>query len=293
MHKEYYSINDLEKLSGIKAHTIRIWEKRYNLLVPERSSTNIRHYTNADLKKLLNISLLNKNGIKISRIAEYKESEIAEKVIEFTTRRDEIENHLKSLIIAMLNFDLNKFEKLITVSYINRGFEKTYFDVIVPFLNKISILWQTGMVTAAQECFAVNIIKRKIITSIDSILPTYKKDVKNFILFLPENEYDEIPLLYSHYILKQNNQNVIYLGASVPYTCLKQSGVVDKTDYFVLSITSMALTEDIENYLNNLSKEFSNIKIIIIGSQIEQYTGNIPENIIKIKDINRLVKDIK
>jgi DNA-binding transcriptional MerR regulator len=291
MQKEYYTINDLERFSGIKAHTIRIWEKRYNLLVPKRTDTNIRYYTNSDLKKILNISILNKNGIKISKIADFKESEIIEKVIEFTTRRNEVEDHLQSLIIAMLNFDLNKFEKLIAVSYINRGFENTYSNVISPFMDKVDVLWQTGMVSAVQKCFALNIIKRKIITSTDSVLPIYKENVKNFTLFLPENEYNEIPLLYAHYLLKYNNQNVTYLGASVPYICFKNSDIVDKTDYFVISITDALSLKEIKSYLNSISKHFKDIKIIVFGTQIDRYEYTLPPNVFKITDVNSLITD--
>jgi len=172
MQEEHYNIKDLEKLSGIKAHTIRIWEKRYALLEPQRTDTNIRYYTSNDLKKLLNISLLNKNGIKISRIAEFTENELNEKVIELTSRNSDVEDQIQSLIMSMFYLNTQKFEKLLTISYINRGFESTFSDILLPFLIKVGFLWQTGTITAAQEHFASNIIRQKILVAIDGLLPT-------------------------------------------------------------------------------------------------------------------------
>lgn len=289
MQKEQYNINDLEKLTGIKAHTIRIWEKRYNLLEPKRTNTNIRYYTSDDLKKLLNISILNKNGFKISRIAEFKDTEINEKVIEFTTRKSDVEDQVQALTMAMFNLDLQKFEKLITVSYINRGFENTYTDIIVPFLTKIGFLWQTDTISTVHEHFATNIIKRKIVAAIDGILPAFGESSKNCVLFLPENEYHDISLLYSYYLLKQNHHNVIYLGASVPFTCLNEINSFHNADSIVISFTSSYSVDKISDYLKLLSDKFKKQQIVVFGPQMDIYNNPLPKNVIKLSSPNNLL----
>lgn len=289
MQKERYNINDLEKLTGIKAHTIRIWERRYSLLEPKRTETNIRYYTGEDLKRLLNISILNKNGFKISRIAEFREDEINEKVIEFTTRKSDVEDQVMALTMAMFNLDLQKFEKLMTVSYINRGFENTYIDIIIPFLTKIGFLWQTGTISTVHEHFATNIIKRKIVAAIDGILPAYGDKSKNCILFLPENEYHDISLLYSYYILKQKHHHVTYLGASVPFTCLDEINSFHKSDSLIVSFTSSYSTDKIANYLESLSAKFKEQKIVVFGPQMDIYDNALPSNVIKLSSVDEFV----
>jgi len=292
MKEEYYNINDLEKLTGIKAHTIRIWEKRYNLLEPKRTTTNIRHYTPDDLKKLLNISILNKNGLKISKIAEYKEDEISEKVIELTNRTSDVEDQVQALIMAMFNLNLQKFEKLLTVSYINRGFENTYHEIISPFLIKIGFLWQAGTISPVQEHFASSIIRRKIIVAIDGLLASYNDKSKNCVLYLPEGEHHEISLLYAYYILKKNNHHVTYLGTSVPFSSIDEVNLFHKSDYIITSFTSVFSTSKVKEYLEILSKRFLEQKIVIFGSQTELLTEKLPDNILKISSIDTFINKV-
>lgn len=288
MKEEYYNIKDLEQLTGIKAHTIRIWEKRYALLEPARTSTNIRHYSSDDLKKLLNISILNKNGYKISRIAEFSNVEISEKVIELTSRNSEAENKIQALIMAMFQLNFQKFEKLLTISYINRGFENTFNEIITPFLIKVGYLWQTGTITPAQEHFATEIIRRKITVAIDGILANSNETSKKFILFLPEGEQHEIGLLYCYYQLKKQNHQITYLGSSVPFSSIDEINIMHQHDFLVTSFTASHTTEQIKAYLQQLSDNFSNQKIIVSGSQMELYNQPLPENIKKISHINEL-----
>jgi DNA-binding transcriptional MerR regulator len=290
MVEEYYNINDLEKLTSIKAHTIRIWEKRYNLLDPKRTDTNIRYYTSEDLKKLLNISILNKNGLKISRIAELKEDEISEKVIELTTRNSDVEDQIQTLIMAMFNLNLQKFEKLLTVSYINRGFEKTYSEIISPFLTKIGFLWQAGTISPVQEHFASYIIRRKMVVAIDGILASYNEKSKHYVLFLPEGEQHEISLLYAYYLLKKNNQHVTYLGTSIPFGSIDELNLFHKYDYLVTTFTSAFSMERIKDYINLISDRFNDQQIIIFGPQIKLYNETLPSNLHKTLEIEDFVK---
>lgn len=289
MKEEYYNINDLEKLTGIKAHTIRIWEKRYNLLEPKRTETNIRYYTANDLKKLLNISILNKNGIKISRISELKDDEINEKVIEYTTRNSDVEDQVQALIMAMFNLNLQKFEKLLTVSYINRGFERTYIDIISPFLTKVGLLWQTGTISPVQEHFAAHVIRRKLLVAIDGLLASYNEKSKNYILFLPEGEQHEISMLYAYYLLKKNSQHVTYLGTSVPFKSIDELNSFHKADYLITSFTSAYSTEQVSAYIKILSERFADQKIITFGPQMSNYNQELPANIYKVATVEEFL----
>jgi DNA-binding transcriptional MerR regulator len=289
MKEDNYNINDLEKLTGIKAHTIRIWEKRYNLLEPERTESNIRYYTANDLKRLLNISILNKNGLKISRIAELKPDEISEKVIELTTRSGDVEDQVQALIMAMFHLNLPRFEKLLTVLYINRGFENAYTDIISPFLTKVGFLWQTGTISPVQEHFAASIIKRKMSVAIDGLLASYNEKSKNYILFLPEGEQHEISLLFAYYLLKKNNQNVTYLGASVPFTGIDEINTFHKSEFLVTSFTSAYSLNRVKDYIELVSNRFANQTIIVYGPQMELYNNTLPNNVKKVSSIKEFI----
>jgi len=286
MKEEHYNIKDLEKLSGVKAHTIRIWEKRYALLEPKRTDTNIRYYTADDLKKLLNISLLNKNGIKISRISELSIDKLNEKVIELTSRSSDVEDQIQALTMSMFYMNTQKFEKLLTISYINRGFENTFTEIISPFLTKIGFLWQTGTITPAQEHFATNIIRQKILVAIDGLLPNYSEKSKNYVLFLPEDEWHEIGLLYAHYNLKKNNHRVTYLGSSIPLASIDEMNSIHQADFIVTSFTSAYNELKISDYLEKLSLRFESQTVLIFGLQIENYNKKLPENVKKVFSAN-------
>jgi len=293
MKEEQFTINDLEKLTGIRAHTIRIWEKRYSLLEPSRTKTNIRYYSTEDLKKLLNISILNKNGIKISRIAELKDEQISEKVIEMTSRNSDLEDQVQSLIMAMFNLNTQKFEKLLTISYINRGFESTYTEIINPFLTKVGFLWQAGTITAAQEHFASNIIRRKIIVAIDGVLASFNDKSKHFVVFLPEDEFHEIGILYSYYLIKKYNHYVTYLGASVPLVSIDEINITHQCNYLLTSFTASYSAAKIKEYLESISTRFNQQTIFVTGPQIQNYTFQLPQNVKRLTQIEELLTIIR
>lgn len=293
MREEHYNIKDLEKLTGIKAHTIRIWEKRHNLLEPKRTDTNIRYYTAEDLKKLLNISILNKNGLKVSKIAELSPTEITERVIELTSRNSEAEDKIQALIMAMFQLNTQKFEKLITISYINRGFENTFKEIILPFFIKIGYLWQTGTITPAQEHFASNILYRKITVAIDGILANYNEQSKKILMFLPEGEYHEVGLLYTHYLLKKQNHLVTYLGTSIPFASIDEINALHQSNYLITVFTSVYSPETIEQYLKQLSKSFSNQTILVSGAQMAVFNLTLPENVRFIDSPENLLEYIQ
>jgi len=212
-----YSIRDLEKLSGIKAHTIRIWEKRYQLIQPRRTSTNIRYYSDNELKKLLNISILHRHGYRISKIAQLDNDEIHERIREITNEGCDFISQVENLVIAMIELDENKFEKILSKSIIRIGFEETIIKLVYPLFEKIGILWVTGTINPAQEHFMSNLIRQKLVSAIDGQISSDSSASKKFILFLPEGELHELGLLFYSFMLKKSGHQVIYLGQSVPF----------------------------------------------------------------------------
>jgi MerR family transcriptional regulator, light-induced transcriptional regulator len=292
MHEDTYQINDLEKLTGIKAHTIRIWEKRYGMLNPRRTDGNIRYYTGNDLKKLLNISILNKNGIKISRIAELSDAEISARVIEYSNRSNEVEDQVQNMIMAMFHLDSMRFEKLITVLYINRGFENTFIDIICPFMSKVGLLWQTGTITVAHEHFASNIIRQKLLVAIDSCLPLTNNESKRCVMFLPENEQHEIGLLFSYYLLKRNHHLVTYFGNSVPLSSVSNINHIHQSDCIIISITSAYTPSNAIVYIETLAKIFPKQKIVIIGMLASYLQTPLPANVTLVSNLADLVASI-
>ena len=197
-----YSIRDLEKLSGIKAHTIRIWEQRYGIIEPQRTKTNIRYYEDDDLKFLLNIALLNKNGIKISKIAKMSKGEVAEKVAAISEINFEYGTQLDALTISMIEMDEFKFDRIVSTNIQQLGFERTMLEIIYPFLDKLSLLWLTGSINPVQENFMSYLIRQKIIVAIDNEPLPSNKSSNKFMVYLPEGERQELSLLFMHYLLK-------------------------------------------------------------------------------------------
>ncbi|MCB0491435.1 MAG: MerR family transcriptional regulator [Cyclobacteriaceae bacterium] len=216
-----YSIKELETLSGIKAHTIRIWEKRHNIIAPKRTTTNIRYYSDDDLKKIINVSLLNNSGLKISKIARMTDPELNSEIVQLAESKSEASIFIDQLVVCMIDMEEEQFEKLLSHLIMKFGFERTITEIVYPFLEKIGILWQTGNITPAQEHFISNLVRQKIIVAIDS-LPFPKPNAIKVVLFLPENELHEIGLLFYHYLVRACGYKTFYLGQHLPYDDLKQ-----------------------------------------------------------------------
>ena len=215
-----YSIKDLERLSGIKAHTIRIWEQRYNLVSPDRTDSNIRLYNDDELKHILNIASLVKAGSKISHVVKLEKQEITKRIQELVANPVNVDaffaTQTDNLVIAMLDLDDSKFEKVINTSNLKYGFEETMLNVIIPFLQKVGIMWRTGEANIIQEHFISNLIRKKALVAIDGYSGTAAPDAEQWLLFLPEGELHEIGLLFSKYLLKVRGKKVMYFGQTVP-----------------------------------------------------------------------------
>jgi DNA-binding transcriptional MerR regulator len=261
-----YTIKDLENVSGVKAHTIRIWEKRYDIISPDRTDTNIRTYNDDDLRRLLNISILNNHGIKISHLAKMTTSEIQDKVLFVSRNTGDFHAQVEALILSMLNLDEVHFHMIFNKSVLANGFETTFEEIVLKALDRIGILWLTGTINPAQEHFITNLIRQKLITNIDSIVVTNEESNKRFALFLPEGEMHELGLLYASYLIKRRGHEVLYFGQQTPYTSVHEAIQKWRTDYLVISLVSPPSTQTPESLLVDLEKHFQGKQILLTGS---------------------------
>jgi len=269
-----FTIKDLENLSGIKAHTLRIWEQRYNFLKPCRTFTNIRYYSNEELKKVLNIALLNKYGYKISHIDRMNEAEIKEKLLSLNQMEAQQERIVNDLIKDMVDLDMECFEETLDKFILARGIERAITQIIFPFLEKIGILWLTNHINPAQEHLVTNIVRQKLIVGIEGVSTTLKLN-KSILLFLPEGEYHELGLLFMYYILKSRGANVIYLGTSIPLHDVAYVVNLKKPDYLYCHLTTVGQNFNFDRFLVNIGKKFDDLPIIISGQLTNTYEKKI------------------
>lgn len=283
-----YSIKELENLSGIKAHTIRIWEKRYSLIEPHRTNTNIRYYTDNDLKKILNVAVLNRHGIKISSIARLSDLELREEIIRVSATSDSNDTLIDSMVLAMIDLDEYKLEAMIDKAINKIGFKSTVTDVLYPFLDKVGILWQSGDVYPAQEHFVSYLIRQKIIAATDRISNTFNQNSKKFLLLLPEGEWHEIALLFAQYLIREANHEAIYLGQSVPYSDVLAIGAVKRLEYILFSSSISHTGFKLDSYLEDLGGAFPDKKILYCSNTRGQLSTESPKNLVHLQRITDL-----
>lgn len=262
-----YSIKDLEMLSGIKAHTLRIWEQRYHIIQPKRTPTNIRYYEDADLRHLLNISLLNKNGIKISKIASMSPDEIVDAVNRLSTGSFEDSVQVDALTISMMELDEQKFETILATNIKALGFERTMLEVIYPFLDKLSVLWLTGSIHAVQESFISNLVRQKLIAAIDAE-PAPQEGQPAFVLYLPEGEAQELSLLFLQYLIKKRGFRVLYLGLNTTIADLAEACRIFRASYILTIISETFARQSVHQYLADLRQVCRDKMILLTGYQI-------------------------
>ena len=295
--KSVFSIKDLENLTGIKAHTIRIWEKRYNLLEPERSKTNIRSYNLRNMQKLLNINFLNSNGFKISKIAALDESEIATKVRELSVIGN-IEHHsFNAFKLSMLNFNHELFYKTYNQLLEEKSFGEIFNEVLLPLIKNINMLWQTKTITPAHERFITSHIRQKILIHIERLQSLNPRpDTKTYVLFLPLNEVHDIELLFINYELLSKGYHTIYLGDNIPTCDLVQLNNLYEEIVFVSNFTVTPSINNVLNYLNEMHKqviEDTPNSMLLIGRRLKDFMQeNLPEKITLYNSLDNLVKDL-
>jgi MerR family transcriptional regulator, light-induced transcriptional regulator len=285
-----YSIKDLEQLSGIKAHTLRIWEQRYNIINPKRTDTNIRTYDDNDLKLVLNIALLKDHDYKISEIAKLSLEELSKEVLAISDKQLNYPDQIHALTIAMIDIDEERFEKIMSTNILQFGFENTMINIIYPFLSRIGTLWVTGSIGPAQEHFITNLIRQKIIVAIDGQIIKPTADSKKYILYTPEGEFHEIPLLFANFILRARNNKVIYLGQSMPFSELQFICQHHKPDCLFTVITSTPGQDEIQQYVNKLGENFPDVKILLTGYQVIAQGLDLPENTEVVNNVRQLME---
>lgn len=283
-----FTIRDLENLSGIKAHTIRVWEQRYNLFQPKRSSTNIRYYNSEDLRTILNISLLTRFGFRISQINKMPRAEISDKVLSLSTPEAYQEKMLNDLVLAMISLDAYSFEDRIDQYLLSKGPEQAIKKLIFSFLERIGLLWMTSHINAAQEHLVTQVIRQKLLAAIDKIPPS--KGLSNPVLmFLPEGEQHELGLIFVHYILRSQGTPVLYLGPNLPMADL--AFAVQSTDpaRIYAHITWLPGRKDMNAFISEFQRLLPNKKLYLSGTISGYSTRKLPENFVYLKDLNEVI----
>ena len=273
-----FTIKDLENISGIKAHTIRIWEQRYSFLNPQRTDTNIRYYSNEELKIILNISLLNRYGFKISHIDKMTSDEMKEKMLSFTQIQAQHERLINELIVTMVDMNIEAFESILDSFIMSKGIEKTITQIIFPFLERIGILWISSHINAGQEHLVTNIVRQKIIVGIETTQLS-NTNGKTVLLFLPEGEHHELGILFTYFLLKSRGTKVIYVGANVPMKDVEFIVNLKKPDFMYSHLTSIAHNFNFEKFLLNAHNRMPHTDLVVSGAITQSYKKRIPPNV--------------
>lgn len=281
-----YSIQDLEKLSGVKAHTLRMWEKRYSIIQPKRTPSNIRYFLDDDLQKILNIALLNKNGYRISKIAGMSQDEIQTLVAELSSVDTVHEGSIDGLVLSMFELDESKFTRILGKYIDSIGMQETMEQVIYPFLDKLSSMWFTGSIKGVHENFVGFIIRQKLVLSIDNL--EVENPQAKAILYLPEAESQELSLLYIHYLLKKQKISVVNLGNNVPLIDILEAQQIFGAQYIFTLFNDSFSETPLQPYLKELSTYLPESTIFISGYQtIAQPLKPMP-NVVIMNNISEL-----
>lgn len=292
--KNSFSIKNLEHLSGIKAHTIRIWEKRYNLFEPERSNTNIRLYDLENLQKLLNVTLLYNNGYKISKIAKFSQQEIKENIHNLTINKKADDWSIGLFKLAMINFDQRLFTKTFNELLDQFSFKEIFKNVFVPLMNELGVLWQTNSISPSHEHFITSLIKQKIHAMCEELqLQETKRTDRRFVLFLPDNEIHELGLLYLQYEVLNNGFQCVFLGQSVPIQSLNNLVDIGEPITFISYFTIEPTPEKIDAYLSTFHSEIINSiesEFWVLGYQTQFIKEKLPEKIHAFRSIDNVVE---
>lgn len=288
-----YSIKDLENLSGVKAHTLRIWEKRYGIIQPSRTDTNIRYYKDADLQKILNITLLNRKGYKISRIATMSSEQIRQIVAELTEVGSMFEDQIDAMMLSMFELDESKFNIILDHQIQSKGFEETMNNVVYPLLDKLSMMWVAGSVKGVHENFVSNIIRKKTIVEIDKLNKSDLTRTSRCLIYLPENESHELSLLFLHYLLVKHKVKVINLGAGVPLIDVLEGKNIFKPGYIFTIFNDSFSETPLQPYINELARNARDARILISGFQTASQQLDLPSNVAILNSIAQVKEFIE
>jgi len=295
--KSNFSIKDLENLSGIKAHTIRIWEKRYNLFQPNRTDTNIRCYDIENLQKLLNVTFLYNNGYKISKISQLGEDKIPGVVRNLVSEQSDNGHVLNSFKMSMMNFDQALFLKTYNALLKEKSFREIFYEDFIPFLNEVGLLWQTDTITPSHEHFICALIKQKILVNTEKLqLSTPTNTSKTFVLYLPDNEIHELGLMFLNYEILSKGYQAIFLGQSIPTFSLKDLLPLYDNIVFVSYFTVRPEKENIMAYLNDFHElllKDSSSQLWISGKMLQEINEkDLPRTIVPFSQIDQMVQNL-
>ena len=286
-----YKIKDLENLTGIKSHTIRIWEKRYRILSPDRTDTKIRTYSDSELTHLLTVSMLNRNGIKISKIAKLSQEDMNKLLWDIKVNK-EPEYSMDKLLLSLVSLDEELFKETLTNLLESEGLEKTFTDHLIPFLDRIGIMWLIGSVNPAQEHFMSNLIRQKIISEIDKQeIPVSTE--KSVLMYLPEHEWHEMSLLFYHFLLRSKGVPTFYLGQSLPYESLVECIEKLKPNYILSSWLTAVDEKLVVSYFKKLKSDYPNLDVFAGGPQIKANSTALKKYIIEVNDLASIMKHLE
>jgi len=286
-----YKIKDLENLTGIKSHTIRIWEKRYRILSPDRTDTKIRTYSDSELTHLLTVSMLNRNGIKISKIAKLSQEDMNKLLWDIKVNK-ETEYSMDKLLLSLVSLDEELFKETLANLLETEGLEKTFTDHIIPFLDRIGIMWLIGSVNPAQEHFMSNLIRQKIISEIDKQeIPVSRE--KSVLMYLPEHEWHEMSLLFYHFLLRSKGVPTFYLGQSLPYESLVECIEKLKPNYILSSWLTAVDEKLVVGYFKKLKSDYPNLDVFAGGPQIKANSTALKKYIIEVNDLASIMKHLE
>jgi DNA-binding transcriptional MerR regulator len=274
-----YSIRDLEKLTGIKAHTIRIWEQRYHMITPARTGTNIRYYTDENLRLLFNIALLNRNGLKISKLAKMNPDEITAKVAEITQNKASVNSQIEALTLSMIDLDETAFEAVFSDYVEDYGFEQTMLGLVYPFLDKLRVLWLTSSINPVQEKFMGQLIRRKLMSTIDQLPPIEAGPcLKRIVLYSPEGEPQELALLFVQYLIRVRKIQAVYLGSSVNLSDLKDACRLLRPEYVLTILQDPIPRQSIQDYIEHAAESIGDGSLLLTGAQLFITPVTLPSN---------------
>ena len=283
-----FNLKDIENLSGIKAHTWRIWEQRYGLGFAQRKDSNHRFFDNENLKQILRISYLYNNGLKISRIAALDPEEMKTMALSKSQKENQHEFYINALIESSIDLDEEKFEHFYSEAIAKIGIEDTILKIINPFQERIGVLWLTDHLIPAQEHFTSNIIRQKLIKAIDALPFVKNTEKKEILLFTPESERHELPLQFIHYLLKKNLHKVIYFGSNASLESLEVYNKSQSFSYLWFHLITNFVGLSPDQYLQKISNLFAEKQIIMSGVEVMKVT-QIPANVKLLKSMDEIV----
>ncbi|MBC6698110.1 MerR family transcriptional regulator [Hymenobacter puniceus] len=279
----HFSISDLEQLSGIKAHTIRIWEQRYGILRPVRTATNIRTYCDDDLRRLLNVATLCGRGYRISKVAQLSEQEVEKAVIACNDDENDYCQQVHALMAAMLSMDESQLNRLLSGSIRRMGFEAAVLHIVYPFLQRIGVMWQAGSVNPAHEHLVTHLLRQKMMAATDALPAACAKSGRRWVLFLPEGEMHELALLFMNFALRARGHHVLYLGQNLPIAGLTDVCQAYQPHTVCTVLTAVPERDHLQSFVEELRRVCVGATVLLYGPVAQAEPLVLPPNMVRLR----------